>query len=484
MTAKGPQTGAVRLADRQAVVSREAPPPQTEPGPVEAVKSFYAAVSDGDCAAAARIRPGYSEAGCRAISNVRVVESKEEYNDGCAAVVRLQVTYTRDGKAESFVGLIKLEKRGGRWIIVNGSYDSKAGLASYKKKYVEGQTVPGCTPAGASDQGSLDWEIRTAGGDSASAAFSGILTFGSQAVLDSCWDPSRLGGRPEEREIVKLGHPDPPFNAGRKTPLHQPNPHPLPPDRRGSIRYVNPNDKARVIALTFDLCEMPGEKAGYDGAVIDYLRAHRVKATLFMGGKWMRSHPDRAKQLIADPLFEIGNHTWTHSNLRVVPYEKMADQVLFTQVQYEILREELANSECARRAGPEAVNLIPLVPLTLRFPYGACNPQALDFLADQGLPAIQWSIVTGDPAKNQTPEGIAAIVLEKAGPGAIVIGHANGRGRGAAGSLPLYVPKLREKGYEFVTVTELLSLGVPYATDECYEQKPGDNARYDEIFKD
>jgi len=94
---------------------------------------------------------------------------------------------------------------------------------------------------------------------------------------------------------------------------------PLPADLRGSIRGVEPADpQARLVAPAFDLCEQANERSGYDTGVVDWLRAHRVKAASFAGGKWLRSHPERAMQLMADPLFEVGNHTWTHGNLRVI----------------------------------------------------------------------------------------------------------------------------------------------------------------------
>jgi hypothetical protein len=53
------------------------------------------------------------------------------------------------------------------------------------------------------------------------------------------------------------------------------------------------------IAFTFDLCEQPYEVAGYDGAVVDVLREYAVRATFFGGGKWITTHPQRARQLIS-----------------------------------------------------------------------------------------------------------------------------------------------------------------------------------------
>ena len=127
----------------------------------------------------------------------------------------------------------------------------------------------------------------------------------------------------------------------------------------------------------------------------------------------------------------------------------------------------------------EETKKIPRVPRVFRFPFGACNPDALKMLQDLGLPAIQWDIVSGDPAKGRSAEAIARTVLRSARPGSIIVFHANGRGHGTAGSLPMFAPKLRKAGFDFVTVSELLASGVPVVVPECYEMKPGDNLRYD-----
>ena len=66
----------------------------------------------------------------------------------------------------------------------------------------------------------------------------------------------------------------------------------------------------KLVALTLDLCETPGELAGYDGAIVDILRVRGVKATFFAGGQWMASHKARTGQLLSDPLFEVGTHGW------------------------------------------------------------------------------------------------------------------------------------------------------------------------------
>lgn len=313
--------------------------------------------------------------------------------------------------------------------------------------------------------------------DSVSAA----LTSGSEAVLSACWSQQALAGSAGDRIIYRGRHPwvpPPPalFVQAAKERLA-----PLPPELRGSIRYVVATSKsARLVALTFDLCETGWDIAGYDAGIVNYLRAHRIPATFFAGGKWMATHSDKAKQLMADPLFEVGNHTWTHRNLYLASAEEARDQILWTQAEYLKLRDELTRSPCAAAAGPAAVAAIPPVPRVFRFPYGVCGAASLGAVASAGLAAIQWSIVTGDPAPHQGARSIAAAVLRgvRPGRGSIIVAHANGRGWHTAEALPLFVPELLRRGYRFVTVSELLASGRPVSVGQCYELRPGDNVRY------
>src|SRR6185369_10560821 len=115
----------------------------------------------------------------------------------------------------------------------------------------------------------------------------------------------------------------------------------------GAVRRVELPAGRKLIALTFDLCEQPGEIAGYDGAIIDYLRREGVKATFFAGGKWMRSHEARTQQLMGDPLFEIGNHSEAHRNLRLLTGAKLTAEVAGPQRAYEAIRAKLAQMQCA-----------------------------------------------------------------------------------------------------------------------------------------
>ncbi len=250
---------------------------------------------------------------------------------------------------------------------------------------------------------------------------------------------------------------------------------------RGAIRRVDLPKGRKLIALTLDLCEQWSEIAGYDGAIVDYLRANKVKATFFGGGKWMATHAERTQQLLADDLFEMGTHGWAHRNVRGISGQELTRELMTPSAAYQVQRQALASNQCAT-GQQAALQSIPKQPSLYRFPFGACNAEALDTLAANGLLAIQWDVSTGDPAPKQSAHAIADEMIRHTRPGSIIIAHANGRGFHTADALPIAIPALRAKGYEFVTVTELLAAGTPVVVDTCYDDKPGDTDKYDKLF--
>jgi peptidoglycan/xylan/chitin deacetylase (PgdA/CDA1 family) len=294
------------------------------------------------------------------------------------------------------------------------------------------------------------------------------------ALQAACWAPSLLAARAGENISLR-----------RQRPLAV-----LPPNvtpqayeatLRGVVRRVALPSGKKLIALTFDLCETAGEIAGYDGAIIDYLRSQRLKATLFAGGQWLLSHPLRAEQLISDPLLEIGTHGWAHRNVRLLTESELQREILTPSTAFAALRSELKKAQCA--AGHAAAfSAIPERPTLFRFPFGACNAASLQAVADAGLLAIQWDVATGDPSPTRSARAIAEAMIRGARPGSIIIAHANGRGYHTAEALPIAIAALRAKGFEFVTVSELIAAGRPVLTDACYDSHPGDTDKYDFLF--
>lgn len=295
------------------------------------------------------------------------------------------------------------------------------------------------------------------------------------AIQRACFSPTALAALEGERLPVKgaigsrIGVPK--VQLSGLTPV--------PPQLRGAIRRVDlPKGSPKLVALTLDLCEQPGEVAGYDGPIFDYLRATATKATLFAGGKWMISHDGRAQQLMLDPLFEIGVHGWAHRNVRKLSGAALVDEMVDPLKAFSQVSSELATARCVGGQGAA----IPAAVTLHRFPFGACSPEALATAADHGLMSIQWDVSTGDPTPSQSATAIAETMIRHTRPGSIIIAHANGRGHHTAAALPLAIPKLKAMGYVFVTVSELIAAGRPVIADTCYDNRPGDTDKYDFLF--
>ena len=185
----------------------------------------------------------------------------------------------------------------------------------------------------------------------------------------------------------------------------------------------------KLIALTFDLCEQPGEVAGYDGAIVDYLRKENVKATFFAGGKWLRSHEERARQLMADPLFEIGNHSEAHRNLRgargrpparrdprarSVPTRRSARAC--ADAMRHATRPPPMSAGCAAHARCSASPTAPAI------------ERALQRGARAGPACDPVGLVNGRSLAGRVGRGHRARDGGADAPGSIIVNHANGRG--------------------------------------------------------
>ncbi len=309
-------------------------------------------------------------------------------------------------------------------------------------------------------------------------AYGGEPDAARTALLHALWTEAELAGGPEDRHGGPRSAPDdsPPARTEVRVAAES-----LPENLRGAIRSVRLARETPLAALTFDLCELATKISGYDADVVNCLRSRGVRATFFAGGKWMRSHPEKALQLMADPLFELGNHAWTHGNLGVLRGQAVKDQLQWTQAQYELLREELAQRAAAVGLS-QAMDSIPPRLRLFRFPYGRCCAESLDCAASLGLASIQWDVQAEDDALS--PRIAARNAAARVQPGSILLLHANGVPKNTAAMLPILLDELQARGFGFVTVGELLSLGEPVRVEDCYNRTPGDTHVYDALYGD
>lgn len=295
----------------------------------------------------------------------------------------------------------------------------------------------------------------------------------SAAFIEELWEPSKLASSPSDRRRALPNDPSPPKVCIPKNFLS-----PLPSAFIGVIRRVDVPKHIMVVALTFDMCELETKTTGYDADIVNFLRTQNIPATFFLGGKWMRTHAERAMQLIADPLFEIGNHAWTHGNFGIMNALKMKEQVLWTQAQYEVLRESVLQYIEAEKLPildiPQSLHLF-------RLPYGRCTKQALKLIAQLGLHVIQWDVM----AENFSVHSLVGLdhsIHNRITSGSIILFHANCVHKGSAVLLKRVVTELKKQGYQFVTVGTLLTMGKPQYTSDGYFLSPGDNKSLDTMF--
>lgn len=198
-----------------------------------------------------------------------------------------------------------------------------------------------------------------------------------------------------------------------------------------SAVYSIPTDK-KIVALTFDVSW--GEKR--TEPILQILKDKGVtKSTFFLSSPWSKSHPEIVKQIV-DGGFEIGSHGHKHVN-----YSSLSDEEIRKQIQ-------TADTILSEMTG-KSPNLI-------RMPNGDFDKRVLRIANDLNYKVIQWDTDSLD-WMNKGVNNIINRVVTKAHPGDIILLHASDSCKQTHEALPIIIDKLRAKGYEFVTVTELMN---------------------------
>jgi peptidoglycan/xylan/chitin deacetylase (PgdA/CDA1 family) len=226
--------------------------------------------------------------------------------------------------------------------------------------------------------------------------------------------------------------PGPPLSV--TGPLRPPNPsRPSHPIARGET-------SERQVALTFDACATRKGSYGFDREVFEILKREQVPATIFVSGRWVDTHSEAMAELTGDPLIEFGDHSYDHPHMTHLSVARMGE---------EIDQTEAALSRYGRRS------------VAFRPPFGDWNRRVLEIVGGRRLPTVTWDVVSGDPSARTTTAGMIRAVVGQARPGSIVVFHINGRGWKTHEALPAILTGLRERGFRFVPISELLKVPAP-----------------------
>lgn len=192
----------------------------------------------------------------------------------------------------------------------------------------------------------------------------------------------------------------------------------------------------KVVALTFD----DGPHPEFTNKILDLLKEYDVKSTFFVLGKLAEKYPEIIRRQWEEG-HEIGNHTYSHINIKNSPKERIIEEYEKTQNIITSITNE--------------------APKLFRPPYGAFNHNALDIMEAHDSVLVLWS--EGQDSRdwsNPEVEKIVNTTLTNIKNGDIILfdDYVYYDESNTIEALKLILPALKSRGYRFVTVSELIDI--------------------------
>ncbi len=184
------------------------------------------------------------------------------------------------------------------------------------------------------------------------------------------------------------------------------------------------------IALTFDAAWGNEDTK----RILQILDEQQVKVTFFMTGGWVKAYPEDVKAILAAG-HDLGNHSETHKNMSKLSDSEKKEEIMSVHNRVK----ELTDYDM----------------FLFRPPYGDYDNAVIKVAKECDYFSIQWDIDSLD----WRDYGVDAIVdrvcnSKHLGNGSIILCH-NGA-KYTADALETMIMKLKEKGFSFVPVSELI----------------------------
>ncbi len=185
--------------------------------------------------------------------------------------------------------------------------------------------------------------------------------------------------------------------------------------------------KKKMVALTYD--DGPNTKS--TNSIINTLKKYNSRATFFVVGSRVNTYKDCI--IAADKIgCEIANHSYNHT--------------IFTTVGSSKIQSEINATNKAVK------NIIGKTPSLVRCPGGTFNSTVKNTV---DYPLINWSVDTLD-WKNRNASSVVSNIKNNVNDGSIVLMH--DLYNSTAQATQEIVPWLIEKGYQIVTVSEMMAV--------------------------
>ncbi len=193
-----------------------------------------------------------------------------------------------------------------------------------------------------------------------------------------------------------------------------------------SIKKKNIDYDKKVVALTFD--DGPSK---YTEKILDILKKYDACATFFVVGNKVEFYSDQLKRMLKEGS-EIGNHSYSHKWLNRLTKEEFQEEINKTQ---KAIKKETG-----------------FTPKLFRPTYGGYSDKLKTYT---DLTFVLWTVDSSD-WKVKNTEKILNNILPNVQDGSIILMHDNHSY--AVKALDDVIKKLKEEGYQFVTVSELLEI--------------------------
>ena len=188
----------------------------------------------------------------------------------------------------------------------------------------------------------------------------------------------------------------------------------------------------KVLALTFDC----GPSEDYTGRILDVLSEYDAKATFFCKGENVQENPDLVRREI-DEGHQVASNTYSRDVSEGTALEQVVSEV---QKGFQAIDEALGSAQGRR---------------VVRFPGALLTTAMASVVIDEADAVVGWDLDTGDWMASDATAVYDELM--EAEPGEIVVMHDGDYDCSVTiAGLRRALPKLKERGYTFVTIDELL----------------------------
>ncbi|MFN7250497.1 MAG: polysaccharide deacetylase family protein [Anaerobacillus sp.] len=214
----------------------------------------------------------------------------------------------------------------------------------------------------------------------------------------------------------------------------------------GVIQRISTEEK--IVSLTFDACG--GEwGSGYDEALINYLVAENVPATLFINSRWIDENLETFLYLASLDQFQIENHGTEHRPLSITG--KTAWGIKGTSSVDEVIGEIVTNFEKIKELTGHSSRYF-------RSGTAFYDNIAVEIVEQLGMNVVNYDILGDAGATFSATQVRDALLTAK--PGSIALLHMNQPTKGTFEGVKMAIPLLREQGFTFVTLDEGFNLSI------------------------